>query len=108
MKRGDIVIAAERSRPGGKPRPWLVIQSDAFVPHHATVTLCMISTSASSADLFRVPIEPSATNGLAQPSLILADVMLSVARRSIGAVIGEADATTMSAVDVALRRWLDL
>ncbi len=44
IRRGAILIRGERSRLGSKPRPWLVIQSDAFNPTHPTVTCCMIST----------------------------------------------------------------
>lgn len=108
MKRGDIVIAAERSRVGGKPRPWLIVQSDAFNEIHASITVCMISASETDTGLFRLAIEPSVDNGLEEPSIILIDVLLSIARRSIDRRIGTADDAMMAAVDVALGRWLSI
>ncbi|MEO5937491.1 MAG: type II toxin-antitoxin system PemK/MazF family toxin [Sphingomonas sp.] len=108
MKRGDIVIAAEKSRVGGKPRPWLIVQSDAFNETHASVTVCMISANAPDIGLFRLAIDPSNTNGLAEPSTIFIDVLLSVSRRSIHRVVGRADRATMTSVDAALKRWLNL
>lgn len=108
MKRGDIVIAAERSRVGGKPRPWLIVQSDAFNEAHPSITMCMISASEPDHGLFRLAIMPTEQNGLLEPSTVLIDVMLSVARRSIHQRIGVADTATMVSVDAALRRWLSL
>ncbi|HVI97965.1 MAG TPA: type II toxin-antitoxin system PemK/MazF family toxin [Sphingomonas sp.] len=108
MKRGDVVIAAERSRLGGKPRPWLVVQSDAFNPTHATLTLCMISASADQEGLFRVRVEPSQQNGLEQTSVVMIDVILSVGRRSIDKIAGRLDEETMMRIDEALLHWLDL
>ena len=103
MKRGDIVFAAERSRVGGKPRPWLIVQSDAFNETHASITVCMISASEPETGLFRLAIDPSEQNGLTGRSTILIDVLLSIARRSVDRRIGTADAGTMAAVDAALR-----
>lgn len=108
MKRGDIVVAAERSRVGGKPRPWLIVQSDAFNDTHPSITVCMISASESEPGLFRLAIDATGQNGLPQRSTIMVDVVLSIARRSIDQPIGTADAATMAAVDVALKRWLSL
>ena len=108
MKRGDIVIAAERSRVGGKPRPWLVVQSDAFNDTHASLTVCMISASEPETGLFRLAIDPTELTGLVEQSTILVDVLLSIARRSIDRTIGSVDAAKMAAVDAALRRWLSL
>lgn len=108
MRRGDVVIAAERGRLGGKPRPWLVVQSDAFNPTHATLTLCMISASADQEGLFRIRVEPNPKNGLEQPSIVMIDVILSVVRRSIDKVVGQLDEEGMMRVDEALLHWLDL
>ncbi len=108
MKRGDLIIAAEKGRLSGKPRPWLVVQSDAFNETHGTLSVCMVSSTANNQSLFRVPLTPDAKNGLQEESQVMADVLLTIACRSIDRTIGHVDEQTMYAVDEALRRWLDL
>ena len=39
VSRGDLVIVATRGAYTSKPRPALVVQSDAFNPTHASVTI---------------------------------------------------------------------
>ncbi|CAA2139150.1 putative endoribonuclease MazF [Methylobacterium bullatum] len=62
MKRGDLVTIA---MPGdfGKPRPALIIQSDAFV-ETGTVTVLLISGTLAEAPLIRTTVEPREANGL--------------------------------------------
>lgn len=107
MKRGSVVIAAERGSYAGKPRPWLVVQNGEMLDDPASVTVCAISSEAMGAS-FRVAVQPSPANGLNQPSLILADKILTLRFESIDRVAGEMDDATMRLVDAELRFWLDL
>jgi mRNA interferase MazF len=47
----------------GKPRPVLIIQDDAFAERDS-VTVCLITTDPMDLSVFRVPVEPTADNGL--------------------------------------------
>lgn len=63
IRRGDVVTVAA---PGdyGKPRPAVIVQSDAFPDAHASVIVCQMTSSVADAPDFRVTLEPSAANGL--------------------------------------------
>ena len=71
-RRGDVVTCAP---PGefGKPRPAVVVQSDLFNEPHASVTVCPITSHEVEAPLFRVPLKPTAGNGLKRDSQAMAD-----------------------------------
>jgi mRNA interferase MazF len=106
MRRGDLVTVA-MSGDFGKPRPALVIQADPF-DLTGTVTVLLLSSELVAAPLIRLTLEPSATNGLRQPSQIMIDKAMSVRRERIGSVIGRADAETMVAVNRSLALFLGL
>ena len=108
MKRGDIVIAAERGRLTGKPRPWLIVQSDAFNATHPSLTVALVTSRASGHGLFRVPIEAGKGTGLDLPSEVQCDKLASIARSSVVRTAGAVDEATIDQIDAALRRWLDL
>ena len=58
MARGDVVIVAA---PGdyGKPRPAVIVQSDAFPESHASVIVCQMTSELVDAPDFRIIIEPN-------------------------------------------------
>ena len=105
--RGMIVIGAGKGDFSGKPRPFLVVQSDLFA-HHATISLCPITSVISSTNLFRVSLEASPETGLVRDSEIQVDKVDSLRRDEISQIIGMTPITTMTRVDDALRRWLEL
>lgn len=107
MKRGSVVIAAERGSYAGKPRPWLIIQNPEMLDSASSITVCAISADAMAAS-FRVPVEPSAANGLDKPSLVLVDKIITLRAESIDRILGEIEESAMRQVDAELRFWLDL
>ncbi len=108
MTRGDVVVVATRGAYTSKPRPALVVQSDAFTPTHASVTICPITSDCVDAPLFRVPLPAGRRTGLTAPSQVMADKVVSVPREAIGRAIGHADSAELRAVGRALREWLAL
>jgi len=101
MKRGDIVTAAP---PGefGKPRPALIIQ--AFLDDSPErITVALITSKLLQNPRLRVPLTPTSANGLNKPSEVAVDNLQTFSMAKIGSVIGSLDATSMSAVDEALR-----
>ena len=106
MKRGDIVLAAAGGD-YGKPRPWVVIQSNAVRQDYASITLCPVTTTITPSD-FRVRVAASVASGLRDTSDIMVDKVQTLPRERIRAELGSLDAETMKALDNALRVWLGL
>lgn len=91
----------------GKPRPALVIQSDAFAGT-GTVTLLLLSGTLVDAPLVRPTVQPTPQNGLRKPSQVQIDKAMSVRRDRVGAPIGRLNDETMLAVTRSLALFLDL
>jgi mRNA interferase MazF len=106
MTRGDFVTVA---LPGdlGKPRPALVIQSDAFA-ETATVTVLPLTGTLIDAPLFRPTVQPTPTNGLRRPSQVMVDKAVSVKRDRAGPPIGRLDDATMLSVTRSLAVFLGI
>jgi mRNA interferase MazF len=103
-KRGDLVTIAV-SGDYGKPRPALVIQSDAFVDL-PSVTVLRITSELHEWPLLRITIAPNATNGLRKPSQIMIDKATTVPRAQLGPRIGCIEADTLRSVERALQTFL--
>jgi mRNA interferase MazF len=106
-KRGDIVIAAA---PGdyGKPRPCLVIQSDAFddIP---SVTVCLLTSDLrDDAPLIRQTVRPTTENGLEQVSQIAIDKITTLSPSRISRRIGSLDEMEMMQVARAIAVFLGI
>jgi mRNA interferase MazF len=106
VARGDLVVAAF---PGdyGKPRPALVAQSDAFAGL-PSITLVPLTSDLRDWPLFRIPVEPTAENGLRRRSHIMVDRASTVSRNKIGGMIGHLDSATMRAFEAALANFLEI
>ena len=106
MQRGDVVLA---SAPGadGKPRPHLVIQSDAIAPSVDSVVLCPVTSDLRRAP-FRIVLEASSATGLRLPSEVMTDKPVTLPREKLVAVIGAVPAERMEQVDGALMLVLGL
>jgi mRNA interferase MazF len=100
MSRGDLVIVAA---PGdyGKPRPAVIIQSNAIPDSHASVVICQMTSDLAEAD-FRVTIEPGPETGLRVRSQVMADKPVTVRRERIGERVGRLGAADMARLNVAL------
>ncbi len=88
MKRGEIYAVAAKGPYTGKPRPVLVIQDDTF-DATASVTICPFTTNPVDAPLLRIPIDPSASNGLDRTSSLMVDKITTVPRTSLGERLGQ-------------------
>ena len=108
MTRGTIVVVAARGTYTIRPRPALVVQADAFNQTHSSVTICPITTDSVDAPLFRVTLPPGEQTGLAAPSQVMADKVVSVPRAAIVREVGRCDSSHLDLVDDALRLWLAL
>jgi mRNA interferase MazF len=100
MNRGDLVIVAT---PGdyGKPRPAVIVRSNAIPETHASIVICQMTSELVEAD-FRITIEPGRETGLRVRSQVMADKPVAVRRERIGQRIGRLDAADMGRLNVAL------
>jgi len=105
-RRGELVTIA-MGGDYGKPRPALVIQSDAFVDL-PSVTVLRITSELHEWPLFRITVAPNAANGLRKPSQIMIDKAATVPRAKLGPCIGRIEADTMRSVELALQAFLGL
>lgn len=101
MRRGDVVTVAAAGD-YGKPRPAIIVQTDAFPETHASVVVCQMTSELSDAPDFRIAVEPSRANGLRVRSQIMADKPVAVRRERIGQVVGRLDAEDIGRLNVAL------
>jgi mRNA interferase MazF len=107
LRRGDVVVAI-LAGDYGKPRPVVVAQADLFNGTHESVVVCPISSKITGLSLFRVPLGASETTGLKMDSEIMVD---KIGAAHIGRVrnrIGRLSNAQLSALDAALRVWLEL
>ncbi len=106
MKRGDLVTVA-LSGDYGKPRPALVIQSDAFDELPSVIVL-LITSELHDAPLLRITVQPDKRTGLRKISQIMVDKSLTVPRQKVGQRIGSIDVATLRKVNIALAAFLGL
>jgi mRNA interferase MazF len=100
LRRGDLVLVAA---PGdyGKPRPAVVVQSNAIPESHASIVICPMTSELAEAD-FRITVEPGPEIGLRVRSQIMADKPVTIRRERIGRQIGRLGAVEVSRLNVAL------
>jgi mRNA interferase MazF len=97
MKRGDLVTVAAQGD-YGKPRPAVVIQSDALDAADSVLVTLLTSTIAD-APLYRLTLEPTAGNGLRAVSQVMVDKVLAYPRAKCGPVIGRLSPQDMLALN---------
>jgi len=101
MKRGDVVTVAAAGD-YGKPRPAVIVQTDALPGKHASVVVCQMTSDLSDAPDFRVTIEPTDKNGLRVRSQVMADKPVTIRRERIGRRIGHLDDKDIARLNIAL------
>jgi mRNA interferase MazF len=101
MRRGDVVTVAATGD-YGKPRPAVVVQTDAFPETHSSVVICQMTSEIADTPDFRVTIDPSEANGLRARSQIMADKPVTVRRARIGRTIGRLDDGDIARLNIAL------
>lgn len=87
MKRGEIWTVAGGKDYAGKSRPVVVVQDDRF-DMTDSITVCAFTTDPSEAPLFRLPVEPSESNGLHAACRMMVDKITTIPKAKIGVRIG--------------------
>ena len=107
MKRGDIWTVAGGAGYAGKPRPVMVLQDNRFDATES-ITICPFTADPTAAELFRIPIEPTATNGLKSLSRLMVDKITTVAKSKIGKQVGRLDDEDVLRINRAVVVFLGL
>ena len=107
MRRGDVVTVAAAGD-YGKPRPAVIVQTDAFPENHASVVVCQLTSELVDAADFRITIEPAPANGLRLKSQVMADKPVTVRRERIGQRVGRLGNRDMARLGIALAFVLGL
>jgi mRNA interferase MazF len=101
MRRGDVVTVAATGD-YGKPRPAVIVQTDALPLEHASVVVCQLTSDFADAPDFRVTIEPSERNGLRARSQVMADKPVTLRRERVGRQIGQLEDSDIARLNIAL------
>jgi mRNA interferase MazF len=101
MKRGDVVTVAATGD-YGKPRPAVIVQTNALPAEHASVIVCQMTSELSEAPDFRVTVEPTKSNGLRARSQVMADKPVTIRRERIGRQVGRLDEQDIARLNIAL------
>jgi len=101
MRRGDVVTVAATGD-HGKPRPAVIVQTDALPAEHASVVVCQMTSECSDAPDFRVTIDPTQSNGLRVRSQVMADKPVTIRRERIGRQVGHLDDNDIYRLNIAL------
>lgn len=108
MTRGEIWTAADDvAQYAAKPRPVVVIQHAHF-DMLDSITICGFTRDPTDLPLFRIPIEPSARNGLEFPSRIMVDKILTIRKNKLGRRVGRLDEKDIKRLDSAIAIFLGL
>ena len=106
MKRGEIwTLHADGY--ASKPRPVVIVQSDA-VDRFDSVITCLLTSYDSSDIATRVRLEPSPENGLNKVSYVMTDKIVTVDRKLLGYQVGVVDDAAMANIGRQLMRVLGL
>jgi len=103
MRRGDVVtVTVAAVGDHGKPRPAVIVQTDALPAAHPSVVICQMTSECSDAPDLRVTIDPTEENGLRLRSQVMADKPVTVRRERLGRYVGHLNDDDISRLNVAL------
>ena len=106
MKRGEVWTVSAAGY-AGKPRPAVIVQDDRF-DATASVTVCVFTTDATEAPLFRLPVTPNERNGLRSVSRMMVDKLTTVSKERLGEQIGRLDDEDVVRLNRAILVFLGL
>lgn len=101
MKRGEIWTQAGGSGYARKPRPVLIVQSD-LMTETESIIICLFTSREGRQLTSRLHFEPDGENGLNEPSDLMVDKVMTVARTRLGRRLGEVNAEDMARVEDAM------
>ena len=89
----------------GKPRPALIVQTNAYA-EHPSITVLPLTSELHDMPLLRITVEPGEGTGLRLRSQVMVDKAVTIPRTKIGNRMGQLDEATLSSVGRALAVFL--
>lgn len=107
MRRSDIILSV---LPGdyGKPRPTVIVQSDAYNSSHDSIVVCPLTSYLTEGLDYRIRLLPTVENGLGKESEIMVDKISVIRRDKLRDTVGHLTATELQKIDNALKIWFSL
>jgi mRNA interferase MazF len=107
MKRGEVWTVAAGAGYAGKPRPAVIVQENRFDAMDS-LTVVAFTTAAVAAPLIRLPVSPSANNGLRSACSLMIDKIHTVPKSKFGQRIGTLDHKDVIRLNRAMLVFLGL
>jgi mRNA interferase MazF len=107
MKRGEVWTISGGPDYAGKPRPVVIVQSEAFEILDS-VTICPLTTDPTELPLFRLDVAPTDTSGLRAASRIMIDKVSTIQKSKLGVRIGHLADADMLRINRSLIVFLGL
>lgn len=107
MKWGEVWTVAGGADYTGKPRPAVILQDELF-DSTDSVTVCPTTSTDIGPSMFRVPIGPTLSSGLARNCFLMADKVTTVPRRKLGKRLGKLGDDEMLRLTRAVATFLRL
>jgi mRNA interferase MazF len=85
----------------------VILQDDRF-DATASITVCAFTTDPTVAPLIRLPVSPTASNGLKRLSRLMVDKITTVSKVKLGERIGRLDNEDMARLNRAVLVFLGL
>jgi mRNA interferase MazF len=103
--RGDVVLV---TLPGdyGKRRSAVVVQSDLFASDFPSVLICPLTSDPLPHSVARIPVAPTAANGLPASASLMVEKVAAIPRTRIFRTVGRMDDATLQRLDAALSLML--
>lgn len=94
-QRGDVVLVAY-SGDYGKVRPAVIVQADAVTSVVDSVIVVLATSTVRAAELLRIDVAPTPTNGLREPTQLMIEKMGVIPAERVRGVIGRLGDDTLS------------
>ena len=107
MRRGDIWTVSGAGDYAGKPRPAVIVRDDSFDATDS-ITICVFTTDATDAPLFRLLVQPSERNGVRSLCRMMVDKITTVPKAKLGSAIGRLDDQDLLRLNQAMLVFLGL
>jgi mRNA interferase MazF len=109
LRRGAVVQLGNPAASGDPQRRLaVVVQADRWLGDHPSLTCCPLTTRMLEAPLLRLPLEPSAANGLSRRAQLMVDKLFTASRPQVRALLGLLQGEELARLERALRQWLEL
>ena len=82
----------------------VVVQADRWLSDHLTLTCCPLTTRMLEAPLLRLPLEPSAANGLLRPAQLMVDKLFTASRPQVRELLGLLQGEELARIEWSLRQ----